>query len=416
MIISARERSTVDIGEQAYRRLEASPAFWDLVEQGVLTLVRGKTSKFGLRASAFVGQFSVDQDCHLQVSEKIPGAVAGLIRWSAPADLRTMLQPSLHGDDQTLLAEFASRFLSAVGRYVSTGRRKQYVQVRRTLATPRGSLDIKGTIRLWGRGERGRLACRTAELSADLDANQIIGLALSVIEPILDGIPGRSERLTLSRIYAPLFEDVGWRGVGRMPPERRERIFRQAFEGLSEGTDLHVALSYARALILHLGAWVSTDESQSVPHSYFLSLETLFEGAVRQALTELLGRETVARGSDLNMPLFAETSDRYIVDPDIVVRSGQVVTLVADCKYKELADYPTHADLYQLIAHAQATGAGRALLILPGTSATIRCLGRTESGIRTFFAEVRPETLAEDLEALLEALAGDGPATRVLAA
>ena len=119
-------------------------------------------------------------------------------------------------------------------------------------------------------------------------------------------------------------------------------------------------------------------------------------------MEEMHGRNRVRRGSDLNTPLLSETPNRYIVDPDIVITGDEVI--VIDCKYKDISDFPGHSDLYQLEAHAQALRARTAILIHPGVVPQIKSLGITVSGVTIQVAQVRPQEIAADLEALFPLL------------
>lgn len=413
MRITVRERSTAEISESAYRILESTPDFWALVEEGIFSLLRSKGKKFGLKANAYVGQFSIGERFHLQVTEKVPGSVAGLIRCAAPDDLRTLLSPSLHGNADTLLTEYARQLIRAVGRYVSHGRVKSYVCRTDELSSPKGRIDMRASALRLARGKKGRLVCTRQVLSADLPVNQILGLSLAAAEPLLRAQPELAEVRALCLTYAPMFDDVSWRRLAHQPARVRAGLFDAAFAHVRHGTDLYVALGYARALILNLGSWSGDEKGLLTPHSYFLNLETLFENAVRQVLQELIGKNMVQKGIERKVPLFAEVSERYIVDPDIVVSGGDLI--VADCKYKDLSGYPAHADVYQLAAHAQALGAKRSVLILPGEERALVKLGTTISGLEMNVAQVRPRELYDDLKALASVFALGAPANAVSA-
>ena len=263
------------------------------------------------------------------------------------------------------------------------------------------------------RGRKGRLVCTRQVLSADLPVNQILGLSLAAAEPLLRALPEFSEVRALCLTYSPMFEDVSWRRLAHQPARVRAGLFDAAFASVRRGTDLYVALGYARALILNLGSWSGDENGLLTPHSYFLNLETLFENAVRQVLQEFIGKDLVRKGVERKVPLFADLSERYIVDPDIVVSGGEI--LVADCKYKDLSGYPTHSDVYQLAAHAQALGAKRSMLILPGEERTLVKLGTTISGLEMNVAQVRPRELYADLKALASVFTLGVPATAVSA-
>jgi hypothetical protein len=150
---------------------------------------------------------------------------------------------------------------------------------------------------------------------------------------------------------------------------------------------------------LHLGAWPTGPTEAELPTSYFLNLETLFEDAVRQVLSEVISPIPVTSGASLRKGLFSSMRDRYIADPDLVVGNAPPVTLIGDCKYKELGmgEYPEHADVYQLAAHSIATRSSLGLLLYPGDEYTLSSLGVTDAGIEIKWCTVRIRHLAEDL-------------------
>jgi hypothetical protein len=161
--------------------------------------------------------------------------------------------------------------------------------------------------------------------------------------------------------------------------------------------ELQRALAYARALLLHLGAWPENDEGFTVPDSFFLNLETLFQDAVTQVLSEVLVPLKVWNGAELECPLFEELKNRYVADPDFVIGTESDRLLVGDCKYKEIEHYPSHSDVYQLLSHCEALNVERAMLIYPGNGFAFSNLGKTHSGVTIHFARVRISELREDL-------------------
>lgn len=262
-------------------------------------------------------------------------------------------------------------------------------------------------MRRLARGMPGRLVCTRNVLSADLLINQLLGLALSVADPILDNHPYAYASSALCRMYAALFEDVSWRTLRSLTGINR--LFDQAIGGVRVGTDAHTALCYARALVLNLGAWNVDEQSSLISHSYFMNLETLFEGAVRQALGHILPADRVTKGSTLMVGLFSNRKDRYIVDPDVVISRLNQPPIVIDCKYKNSSDNPHHSDLYQLIAHAGAFQARTGILIYPSDFRSISRVGGTPAGITVYVLTIRLDHLYNDLSQAMILLAPPPP-------
>ena len=96
--------------------------------------------------------------------------------------------------------------------------------------------------------------------------------------------------------------------------------------------------------------------------------------------------------------------DHYIADPDFVVLSGQVPTVVGDCKYKELEDFPEHSDVYQLVAHCQTIGCAHGILVYPGESPRLSKLGDAVTGTTVYIAQLRIPLLKIDTAWLMAEL------------
>ncbi len=397
------ERSTAATTESVFRALETSEMFLALIDSGAVSLLRSKSVPYGVRAGAQVGQAVLENSFRLIIEEKIRGSLIALLNWALPQDLREADALAPVAANSPVLGVFASRFLDYLGEYLRHGRMKEYVRRPAESSYLRGRLDSARTARLLARGIRGRLAYRQSELVADIDANRLLSLGLSATDALSSTLPASGDRLQeMARVYSPLFEDVDVYQLARVDISRRTAVFRDVLEDPRIVGDLRSALAYARALVLYLGAWPAHVE-EILPHAYFINLESLFEDAARQVITELIGRGLVSQGRDRNQPLFEERPEQYLADPDIVL-GFPTVTLVADCKYKEVQEGPEHADVYQLMAHCGAFGCRLGLLLYPGEEPVIRRLGTVASRTELWWAAVRPASLKQDLASVLHAL------------
>lgn len=414
MHLKVRERSTKSVTAEVYRRLEGSEEFLQLVEEGVLSLVRSKGTGRGIRAGPYVGHFEIAPDLIINIVEKVEGTVAGLIRWASPQDIRELLLPSLHGDADTMLEMFAERLVDSTASYLQGGRRKEYLQSLDRVSAPRGRVDINRTISLRARGNRAQLACHINHLSADLATNRLLALGLFLAQIILEQ-RSREDYLAIARSYSSLFRDVGWTSFQRLDPHQLQQQFTAALASVEHTTSLFSALSYSRAVTLHLGSWEPDGQQLAVPHSFVMNLERLFEDAVRECLRDLFGKENVVKGSHINRPLFVDRHEAYIVDPDAVIYDNSKCPLVVDCKYKDLTGNPSHSDVYQLLSHAEAIGTSVAALIFPSDEPSISQLGVTSRNLEVFVVTVRPTYLHADLQGVAKLLAIGGKELREVA-
>jgi 5-methylcytosine-specific restriction endonuclease McrBC regulatory subunit McrC len=394
------ERATLSVSRLFYQQLSDSERMSQLMQAGVLGLLRSKEVPYGIRASCYVGHAVLEDGMRLEVREKSTGALAALLRWSLPADLRPAPVPSHVGVSVPILEVFARRFLALLGYYVRHGRVKAYLPYIRKSETPRGRIHVPETLRLLSRGQRGKIACRQQVLSADILVNRLLRLGIETIEQLFSSDQQAQDALAEARMYAPLFQDAQTWELQRRGDGFRVDAFAQALDNTRMTDDLFGALAYARALVLHLGIWPQSESDPTVPHSFFLNLETLFEDAVRQVSSEILTSNTVMKGARVNRPLFAQMPGRYVAAPDVVVQAETSVVLVADCKYKQMSGFPDHSDVYQLFSHCSALQCELGVLIYPGERFGCVPLGKTASGISMHSASVRIANLWEDLNRL----------------
>jgi 5-methylcytosine-specific restriction endonuclease McrBC regulatory subunit McrC len=141
-----------------------------------------------------------------------------------------------------------------------------------------------------------------------------------------------------------------------------------------------------------LGAWPTEDSSAvSVPNSFFISLETLFEDAVTNVVRSV--QPLAKKGAAMGRYIFPGNSNIYLADPDVAVPYNNGM-LVMDAKYKDLQGHaPQHADVYQILEHSEAIGAGSALLVYPlevgvDSEWQMTDLGTNSIGVRVFAGQV----------------------------
>lgn len=400
--ITATERSTESLNRTQYGRLEKSDSFVKLLENGVVTLLRSQQIPFGVRGSSLVGQALLEDGTRLVIQEKSPGALKALLNWSLPEDLRAVEIPSSVSATGPVLQIYARQFLTHLGYYLRHGRIKNYRSEFRSSSTPSGRVDIKGTLRLYARGVRGKIAQHNSILTADILVNRLLALAIRDVERLFDLEDGDRQMLGLARMYAPLFQDVQQREVEVWGWKTKARAFEQVLANIRMTDELQKALSYARAILLHLGAWSDDERGFAIPDSFFLNLETLFQDAVTQVLHETVAPIPTSKGRTLGYPLFPELRDRYIADPDFVIGRESNPFLVGDCKYKDLSGFPAHSDVYQVLSHCLALKNSTALLVYPGDQFRLSKLGETTSGITVHWCTVRIADLKTDLRACMK--------------
>jgi hypothetical protein len=404
LTIDVRERSTRLVTRAQFASMEQSNAFWRLVDAGVVALVRSRETPFGLRANALVGDALILPDTRLRVSEKIDGALKSLLLWSLPEDLRSAAVDSPIATSGTILSIFAGRFLAMLGAYLQKGRQRQYIRIAEVSGIPRGRLNIAGTLRLRSRGDRAKVAQHRFLLRGNVLANQLLAAAVYEADALLRNDPLNSEVLTAARMYAPILADADALRILRAARRMLAELFDRALVENRGFPELRNALMSARPLVLHSGIWAATVEA-SVPEAYFLNLESLFEDSVRNIVQGLVATQyRVVKGASLRPALFPSLPENYIADPDIVFVSGNMKSVVADCKYKELGTTPSHSDVYQLLSHCSCLASASGILIYPGETSSCIKLGATIGGVDVWCITARPTHLPEDLQKSLTAV------------
>jgi 5-methylcytosine-specific restriction endonuclease McrBC regulatory subunit McrC len=395
--LRAVERRTLALTEDSFRELDKSSAVRALVDQGIVTLVRSRTTPYGLKAGGYVGQALVGPHLRLVVDEKVPGSLLALLHEATVDDVLHSQTASLADLGSPVLEMFARRFLDELATYLRRGRLKEYESQAGSSMLLRGRLDVGRTLRLHSRGHGAALAYRRRKLHADLLTNRLLGLALAAVSGLELAETATIGLATRARSYAALFDDVNWSRLRGRTPTFLAGMFDEAINDRRSRTEIVTLLRYARVLVLSLGAWPADDVGVETPHSFFLNLEKLFEEAVRRSATALCAPRPVVRGRSMKKPLFPDRPGVFEADPDFVVCDGDVAVLVGDAKYKELTNLPGHDDVYQLSAHAHAFGCAIALLVFPGETSATHLVGTTTQGVRVYYSAVRPTHVRDDL-------------------
>lgn len=394
--LELRERTTTSVQEETFHRLQGSRRAKQLLQDGVISFINSRTTPFGVRCGCYVGQALLESGFRLIIHEKDAGALRNLLHYSVPEDVRESQLPSPVASESELLILFAERFLEHLGYYLRHGRLKIYDSELRKTNSPRGRIDLGRTMRSSARGDAVSISCWVPQLTGDILPNRLLALGLLAVESLF-GASKNEQVLDLTRMYAPLFSDVLNRQ--QLSQKQASIAFDQAFQSSRVVSDLRHALLYARALVLNLGAWPDINVGYAeVPHSFFINLETLYENAIRTALSESLPASfQTSKGSRLNCPTFVSLPDRYVADPDLVVLKDNSPVFVGDCKYKVIDGYPGHSDIYQLLSHSNSIHCKTAALVYPGNKFSLMEVGVTGDGVTAYMFQVRTNALHEDV-------------------
>jgi len=376
--ISIVERSATRISATVFRRLDSIPAFWELLEAGVVTAERRGATEVSLRAGPYVGSAAVGE-FRICIEEKVPGSLASLVRCVTGASALAVNAPTFVSHDASLLSTIAESFVMEVEEYLRIGRRRVYYPRESVGGSPRGKILVGRTMRVWAAGRRDRCAFALHDLSPERFLNSLLGAAVTIVACMASGWPGCEILRRRVRTAALLFEDTDWHRMINLPTELFDREYSLA--ALSFGPIEGLA-STARLFVRHFGIGGRLSDD-AIPRSWFVKLELLFEAAVRQAMSRAAApRGLLATDWRLGLRYVISGGRRWRAEPDVVVWERGTPLAVVDAKYKDITSEPDHGDVYQILCHASAWGVESAALVHPSIATEVRDVGISSGGVQ----------------------------------
>ena len=362
MTVVVRERGAVSLSKDEWRAISSDPSFRDLVSRSILGARPGRYGEWELTAYGFVGQTRLG-GLDIVVEEKVAGGFRSLLEITSPRSYKVARAPSraaLGRPPQDILAEM---HIAAVRSYLSGYALSEYREERATGSYVLGRLDVPRTSALHARGLRHRVAFRRDRLTDDVALNRVIWRALGELAGATGALGVAADLASSARALRVAFADSA--DAARLMT-RREVIVEALAEAGAGARPTAVAEAAELSLAVLQGASATFDEPAEgqIPRSWFVNLENLFERALRRCVADAMTGEAEVSGPDRGASLFIGPPSRYPANPDVVVRcDGRVAIL--DAKYKDRTDAPSADEVYQLVAHAAASGADRAALLYP---------------------------------------------------
>lgn len=396
------ERGRVDVPTNVWRRLAGSQAFWRLVDQGVVTVSSPSQSGITLGGGCYVGQ-AVCGDVLLELHEKIPGALAALLRFASHDAFSVLATPAPGSEMGDLVVLLIKQFLATVGAYTARGRQSIYARERKVGSLVGGRMRVVDTVRLRARGLGHLIAFDREKLSYDTRLNQVVDGALREIERIASSVAVPPLDRARARAFAMLFSDAT---TGREQHRERPRLLTAAEEcAAQERTDQMRDLAALAGIILaHQSFEHGTEVRSHSPRAWFLNLEHLFESACRTVLRGLCkGRFSVDRRQGRAPRIFEREEREFRAHPDLIIRADEAHA-VGDVKYKEWTGTATASDLYQLLVHASAFETDCCFLVFPSDGYSSRSLGSAVTGSLTWLFAVDIKALDRDLATALDVM------------
>jgi 5-methylcytosine-specific restriction endonuclease McrBC regulatory subunit McrC len=398
--IRVQERGEIDLTNEQWLSLSSSDDFWEARDRGIIKVNQMSSKLHRLQASCYVGKIYCN-NVILELTEKIPGALQGLLKFASWDAFRIEPVSGVSSDIGELIALLIDQFLHLLKRYASRGREFQYEQRRYQGSLVGGRVDVTRSIQLRARGLRHQIAFDKNVLTFNTEANQVVILALREVNRVARAVSLPDHVIQRARGFAMIFEDCI---SPKLLALRREEAIRIAERNLSStsNTLLRDVLGLARVILAHESFEQKSVMDSQLPRAWFINLESLFERAVRRVLEVVSGGSCeVTKSGTFSPRVFASSGDEYRACPDIVMRKNESVA-VGDVKYKMWSGSAEHSDVYQLLVHASSYASKVCFLVFPGTSFNARCLGRSTTGQETWFFEVDVTNLHTCLKQVLE--------------
>jgi 5-methylcytosine-specific restriction enzyme subunit McrC len=324
-----------------------------------------------------VGLVSV-RDLQLVVEPKIPRA--HLFYLFGHSDLLPRVD-EMHGAAEAgahlwqLVSEW---FVRSVEVLLRRELARDYLPFRATLEAARGQIDALATGTNYYSGQLG-LVCDFEEFGSDTPLNRVVKAAALAVTASTELTPTLRRRALAVTVR---MEEVGDLGAGdlRVVLDRRTGYYRDA-------------LLFARNILSNVRRTIG--HGNELVWTFLIRTPELVESGLRNVLHERLGdqwsiekRSIPLAGADMT------------VRPDLVIDDGKAI---ADVKYKLAGARWTRADLYEVVAFAEAAGSARAAIVgfrRPGDpqppevgvgETTVRYLGWDAN------EAVEPELVADDV-------------------
>jgi len=401
-IVRVPERGEASVPPAAWQILSGQPAFWRLVEGGVLSVSQAKGGRRALGAGCYVGTAWLG-DVRVECHEKVPGSLEALLAYATHDAFRIEAVPTGSTELGPLAALLIRQFLRSVRRYATLGRERVYQRHRTRGALVAGKIDVTRSVGLRARGLRHILVFDRNELTHRTDTNRVLLRALREVERVAAVVDlGRAD-VAACRALAMLFSDCQDAGVLFGP----RHAFVAAAERLCDAaTQPHTrdALALARTVLAHESFEATPQLEDRLPRTWFLNLENLFQLAVRNVLSDLGGPTFRVRDAGRGAPVFRRPGELRAF-PDIVVSEATgAVRAIGDTKYKVWGGSEKPSDIYQLLVHAAAFNAPVGFLIYPHHELSLHDLGDAATGCRVTAVGVDVRRLREDLAATANGL------------
>ena len=367
-VIDAQKRGAIDIKLKDILGDDGTLQFLSDAQNRGLVEVRQSANKLHLKIGGVVGHMPLTRNLALNIHPKFP--ISNLSRMVEVSNQRLNRMANLaryYGNNNVeyLPEPLIRGFCFFCKDILETGMQKAY-RATVSVGSPHPRIDFKQSQqRFWSKGNPLRAVSKQFLYDADIAANRILKTAALIALNLSIGRSGfEYERSILSSLLSCL---------SSIDPIDRNCLDLEVAIGQTASfrAGYRKALPLAAELIRNCSLDLSSNEQEIELPSFLLNLDAIFEAYVRNVLVHEL-RNTNAKGAirdgnnaQWSKPLLRDSS-KYKAKPDLVFSEENGETnAIGDVKYK---GKQAESDRYQIISHAFAYGARRALLIYPATN------------------------------------------------
>jgi 5-methylcytosine-specific restriction enzyme subunit McrC len=298
------------------------------------------------------------------------GVLLRLLRASAVHEAFQILPAAQWLERVPLLEIFIAAFMDAVTEIVRGGLLRQYAEHEEDLRVVRGRIV---TGRQFGVhfNRPDLVAVRFDEHTADNRWNRFLKAALRTCRPWI--VSSDLHRRWIELIAT--FEDVA--DIVVAPGDLDQLVFNR------QATRYRRAMDWVRWILALLSPAMRAGDARAP--SFLFDMNRVFELAVANVLHRRIAAEhpeleirSQATGRHLARLERGAGRRVYGLRPDLVVRDGRSIRVIADTKWKRIevtrSGYlrPTLTDVHQMHAYAAAFGVDKLVLIYPAHEATAR--------------------------------------------
>jgi 5-methylcytosine-specific restriction enzyme subunit McrC len=310
---------------------------------------------FLVNPGCWVGHFQLPSHRIVTIEPKVDTAsVIRMLAYIFTAKHRHLLRDEQvkYATDRPLFEPLVELFNGLVNARARRGLVQDYIRREENLGVFRGALNINSHVQ-HNLGRDNRIHCRFFEQTVDIPDNRLVKTTLHHLLQF-GGWTSRTTQSLVRNFHQ--FDSVTLqRFRPATAPTGHYHRLNEDYRPIHELCRMFLACSSVSERVGAFGF-----------RGFLLDMNVLFEKFVEKAFQSALRRNCLSVEPQTERPL-SQGARTPIVIPDITVRRGGEVVLVADAKYKRDESGPQNSDIYQVIAYGTVLQCPIVYLLYPKT-------------------------------------------------